>query len=122
MPTIKIGRRSVDALGGVVKPTTFFDTELKGFGLLVRPSGARSWIVEYRPGAGGRAVAKRRLVIGSPQTLTPENARQAARSVLARVERGDDPAAERSRERKAETVSELARAFMSRHVATKRKR
>jgi integrase len=121
MPTIKISRRAVSAIGRVDKPTIFFDTDLKGFGLLVRPSGARSWIIEYRPGAGGRAVAKRRLVLGSPQTLTPEQAREAARTMLARVAHGEDPAADRSRERKAETVAELAQAFMSRHVATKRK-
>ena len=40
MPTIKIGRRALAAIGPVAKPTTFFDADVKGFGLLVRATGA----------------------------------------------------------------------------------
>ena len=47
------------------------------------PSRSRSWIVGYRPGDGGRKVAKKRVVLGSPETLTPEQARAAARRILA---------------------------------------
>ena len=54
MPVIKIARRTVAAIETPEKPVVYFDDALKGFGLLVRPSGARSWILEYRPGAGGR--------------------------------------------------------------------
>ena len=37
------------AIEPVQKPTIFYDTELKGFGLKVHPSGVLSWIIEYRP-------------------------------------------------------------------------
>jgi len=110
MPTIKIGRRAVAAIGNVEKPTIYYDADVKGFGLLVRPTGARSWILEYRPGAGGRSVSKRRLVIGNPVTTTPEQARDTAKDMLADIRRGKDPSAERQTERAAETVSELAEA------------
>ena len=50
------------------KPVTYYDDALKGFGLLVRPSGSRSWVLEYRPGAGGRGTAKKRVVLGNPDT------------------------------------------------------
>lgn len=121
MPTIKIGRRALAAIGRVTKPTTFFDADVRGFGLLVRPSGARSWILEYRPGAGGRGVSKRRLVIGDPETMTPEAARGAAKDMLADIRKGKDPAAERAEERRAETVKEILDAWLRRHVDTKRK-
>lgn len=121
MPTIKIGRRAVAAIGNVEKPTIYYDADVKGFGLLVRPTGARSWILEYRPGAGGRGVSKRRLVIGNPVTTTPEQARDTAKDMLADIRRGKDPSAERQTERAAETVSELAEAWLAGHVGPKRK-
>src|SRR5688500_2224487 len=62
-----------------------YDADLPGFGIKVTPAGAQSWIIEYRPGAGGRGVAKRRIVIGSPATLPPEHAREAAERLLAGV-------------------------------------
>ncbi|RUU14447.1 DUF4102 domain-containing protein [Mesorhizobium sp. USDA-HM6] len=122
MPTVKIGRRALAAIGPVAKPTTFFDADVRGFGLLVRPTGARSWILEYRPGAGGRGVSKRRLVIGDPETMTPEAARETAKDMLADIRKGKDPAAERAEERRAETVQEILDAWLRRHVDAKRKR
>ncbi|THD46266.1 MAG: DUF4102 domain-containing protein [Bradyrhizobium sp.] len=118
---IKIGRRALSALPAVTRPTIFYDTDLTGFGLKASPTGALSYIVEYRPGAGGRNVSKRRMVIGTPKNLTPEEARNEASGILARVRLGDDPAAERSNARKAETVSDLLIGFMDDHIRAKRK-
>ena len=53
MPIIKIGRRTVASLPAVNKAIVYYD--LKGFGLRTMPSGNFSWIIEYRPAAGGRA-------------------------------------------------------------------
>lgn len=121
MPTIRIGRRVVAAIGPVEKPTIFFDADVKGFGLMVRPSGARSWILEYRPGAGGRSMSKRRLVMGDPETMTPEAARALAKDMLADIRKGKDPAADRAEERRAETLQEILDTWLRRHVDTKRK-
>ena len=121
MPHIKISRRSTIAIPPVEKPTVFYDTELTGFGLKVQPSGASSWIIEYRPGAGGRSVTARRLVLGKFNTLTPDEARKLAASLLAKVKLGADPAAERSQARKAENVGELLDLFMDNHIRPKRK-
>jgi Arm DNA-binding domain len=118
---IKIGRRALSALPAVTRPTIFYDTDLTGFGLKASPTGALSYVVEYRPGAGGRNVSKRRMVIGTPKNLTPEEARNQASGILARVRLGDDPAAERSNARKAETVSDLLISFMDDHIRAKRK-
>ena len=67
MPTLRLGRQAFKTLPKVEKPAIFYDDALKGFGLSVRASGSRTWIVEYRPGGGGRAVAKRRMTLGSPK-------------------------------------------------------
>jgi integrase len=121
MPTTKLGRRTLANLPTVSKPTTYYDSDLTGFGLKQMPSGALSWIIEYRPGAGGRGVSKRRIVIGSPKTLTPDQARKSAADMLARVRLGEDPAASRSADRKSLTVAELLAAYMSDRIS-KRKR
>lgn len=104
----------------VDKITTYYDTDLRGFGLRIMPSGVKSWVVEYRPGAGGRNVAKRRLRIGGIE-LSPEQARTLAEKVLASVSLGGDPAAERAGDRAAISVSDLADRFMKEHVRKKRK-
>jgi integrase len=118
---IKIGRRALSALPAVTHPTIFYDTDLTGFGLKASPTGALSYIVEYRPGAGGRSVSKRRMVVGTPKNLTPEETRSQASGILARVRLGDDPAAERSIARKAETIGDLLTSFMDDHIRAKRK-
>jgi integrase len=118
---IKIGRRALSALPAVTRPTIFYDTDLTGFGLKASPTGALSFIVEYRPGAGGRSVSKRRMVIGTPKNLTAEEARNQASGILARVRLGEDPSAERSNARKAENISDLLTSFMDDHIRAKRK-
>ncbi|WP_105382452.1 site-specific integrase [Neorhizobium alkalisoli] len=121
MPVLKLTRKSVGALQPTDKITTYFDSDVKGFGLRVAPTGARSWILEYRPGAGGRAVAKKRLKLGTPATMSPEEARDEAVRTLARVALGADPASARSDERKGDTVAELASKYLRDHVQVKRK-
>lgn len=121
MPTIKITRRSVTDLKAAEKPVIYFDKDLKGFGIKVMPTGARSWILEYRPGAGGRAVAKKRIKIGSPDSMSPEDAREAATVTLARVTLGANPAAARADERASMSVKQVAEAYLRDHVTPKRK-
>jgi integrase len=121
MPVIKITRRTVAAIETPEKPVVYYDDALKGFGLLVRPSGSRSWVLEYRPGTGGRGIAKKRVVLGNPDAVTPEQARAIAKDLLARVRLGADPAAERAEARAADTVAEIATEWLSRHVEPKRK-
>lgn len=60
-------------------------------------------------------------MLGSPQTVTPEQARDMAKDMLAKVRLGADPAAERAEARAADTVAEIAAEWLSRHVEPKRK-
>lgn len=114
MATHKLGRKLLKELPPITKPTIYYDQDLKGFGLKLmppstkNPAGAKSWIVEYRPGNGGRSVAKKRVVLGPVGALTPEQARETAKTMLASVRLGADPSAMRSEKRSAKTIAELA--------------
>jgi integrase len=121
MPTQKLTKRVVDAFAPPPKRVIVYDSELKGFGLKLTPNGAKSWCVEYRPGSGGRSVAKRRLVLGSTGTLTPDQARDAAKNVLAAVALGDDPTAARSRAREMASFRDFAERYLAEEAAAKLK-
>jgi integrase len=117
---VKLTKRAVDAIAPADRPIIVYDTDLKGFGIRVAPNGTLSWFVEYRPGAGGRRVAKKRIVIGSRQ-FTPEQARQAAKEILASVALGSDPAAARRKERESETFREFAERYLREEAERKLK-
>jgi integrase len=77
------------ALPGGKNDAIFFDEAMSGFGLRLRASGNRvhrSWVAQYR--AHGRT---RRFTIGDVEKVTPGEARDQARKILARVELGGDP-------------------------------
>lgn len=121
MPIAKLTKRVIDAIKPGERRVIYYDTELKGFGLKVTPAGAKSWCVEYRPGARGRGVSKRRMVLGSTSTLTPDQARSAARDVLARVALGEDPAASRSGAREMPNFREFAERYLAEEASVKLK-
>jgi integrase len=112
-------KRTVDALRPRAKLYVAFDADVKGFGCRVMPSGAKSYILEYRPGAGGRGTAKKRLTLGRHGAMTAEQARKAALDALACIRLGHDPQAEKSLRRASLTVGGLVDAFIAEHVAKK---
>ncbi|MEJ1933264.1 tyrosine-type recombinase/integrase [Nostoc sp. NIES-2111] len=121
MAVEKLNRRAVDAAQPTGRNYIVYDTDLKGFGLRVTAQGARSWIIEYRPGAGGRGVSKRRFAFAPVSTLTAGEARRRARDLLQKIGQGFDPLSAQQDEREAMTVAEVAKEFMADHVRAKRK-
>ena len=113
----KLTKRIVEGIAPGSGDVFVWDSELRGFGVRVKPSGARSYIVQYR-NAHGRS---KRLTIGLHGRLTAEMARKAAKRLLADVDRGADPAAERDAARKAPTLAAFAERYLADHVATKMK-
>ena len=100
----KITKRAVDALHADKDRDVFaWDNELRGFGVRAKPSGVKTFLIQYR-NVEGRT---RRLVLGQYGTLTPEAARDLAREKLAGVARGEDPSAERHAIRAGMSVSEV---------------
>jgi integrase len=118
----RITKRAVDALSAHSDEITLWDTDVKGFGVRARSGGAKTYIVHYRPGAGGRGAPLRTMTIGrhgSP--WTPNTARGEAKRLLGLVENGADPAADLSARREAPTTEELSDRFLAEHVETKLK-
>ena len=112
----KIGKRAVDALSARERAYTVFDHTIKGLGVRVAPSGLKVFVLEYRPGAGGRTVAKKRLVLGRYGAMTAEQAKEAALDALARIRLGEDPQTEKARRRSSLTVAGLIDAYHAGHV------
>jgi Arm DNA-binding domain len=100
----KITKRTVDAaaLPDKAEGDRFlWDTELKGFGLRIKPSGVKSYVLKYRIGS-----LTKRLTIGKHGPLwTAEDARRQALDLLRSVKDGRDPSAEKSEAREALTVA-----------------
>jgi integrase len=117
--TVKITKRIVDAAEPRASRYTLFDSDVAGFGLRIYPSGAKSWVFEYRPGAGGRGVDKKRVTIGKAIDMTPERARKVADTYRAKVRLGQDPQGDKTSEREAATVKDIADAFLEDHVKGK---
>jgi integrase/DNA-binding XRE family transcriptional regulator len=107
-------KRYIDSLAVTQIRAVHWDSGLKGFGLLLLPSGVRSFIYNYRS-ADGR---KRRYTIGRFGALTAEQARARARELAGRVARGEDPAAAAKSRRDAPTVGELLDDYLTKHVET----
>jgi integrase len=99
----KITKRVVDALKPEDKDVFIWDSELRGFGVRVKPSGAAAFIIQYRNKHG----RTRRMVVGKVGTLSPKEARDDARDYLALAAKGEDPSGERHASRKAITVNEV---------------
>jgi len=121
MQAERLTKRFVDEIQPSGKVDFYYDGELKGFSLKVYPSGEKRWCVEYRPGAGGRRVIKRRMVLGSVGAVTAEEARSAARKILAAAALGDDPAAARKGERDMPTFREFASRYLDEEASAKLK-
>jgi site-specific recombinase XerD len=65
------------------------DTLIKGFVLIVRPSGRKTWVVDYRKPDGTRTDYK----IGPATLFTVLDAREEAKKFLLSIELGEDPTA-----------------------------
>jgi integrase len=104
----KLTKRTVDAQKPGVGDLVVWDDDLPGFGLRVKPSGTKSFIIQYR----NKNRRSRRLTIGRYGVLTPDQAREDARQLLARVARGADPAERRTQDRAAITIAQLCREYL----------
>jgi len=88
-----------------------WDGDLKRLGYRLRRSGGnvlRSWVVRYRVGA-----RQRRMTLDA--VLSAEQARAAARKILARVELGEDPQGDKAMQRVADkhTVRRLVEDYLA---------
>lgn len=83
--------------------TKVWDSELRGFGLRVLPSGLKTFVLQYR-NAEGRS---RMLTLGRYGVFTVEQCRELAKIRLGEIAGGNDPMADRAKARDGMTVSEI---------------
>ncbi|MBU2034040.1 MAG: site-specific integrase [Alphaproteobacteria bacterium] len=101
MATGKITKKSIDAVEAGSSSQFLWDTDLKGFGAKITPSGSISYVLQFR--MGGRETIARRYTIGAHGSpWTPTTARSEAERLLLLVGQGIDPVeADKQRRREA---------------------
>lgn len=107
-----IGNVLLKQLEPKARPFEVRDSKLTGFLVRVQPSGVMTYVVQWGPG--------KRMSLGRVGILTPAQARDRAREVLADVVRGLDPMAKR-REARAHTLKSFLTERYGPWVETNRK-
>ena len=116
MPTLKLTKRNVDSLKPAAERFTAWDSDVKGFGLRITPTGGRVYVLKYRiPGAQRWFTVGRH---GPP--WPPDGPRREAVRLLGEVARGHDPAEKRSVDRKAMSFADCGDLYFSEGVAHKK--
>ena len=114
LPNWSISKRTVEALSAE-KDTVYWDSEMKGFGVRVYPTGSKVYVVQSR-GRGGPT----RVTVGRHGVITTEQARRRAALILARIKAGEEPnAVNGSRAEPGPMVAELAERYLREHVAVR---
>jgi len=80
-----------------------WDSELRGFGLRMAPTGLKTFVLQYR----NLERRNRRLSIGRYGVFTTEEARAEARILLGEVARGRDPMQMRQDARSTPTIADI---------------
>lgn len=83
--------------------------ETRGFGVRIKPSGSKSFLIQYRTRRG----QTRRMVLGSYGALTLDQARILAMTNLLQVAEGKDPSHERAQLRDYLSVGDLCDAYLA---------
>ena len=92
-----------------------WDDKIPGFGVRVKPSGARSYFVSYRT----RNYKVRRYTIGRSDEITTINARKKAIQILSQVSLGHDPMAVALEPVEVNTFGDLAAEYVQRRGSEK---
>lgn len=114
---MRLSLTRINALSAGTKEFIEWDDELPGFGVRVKPSGVKSYVLQYRNADG----QSRRKTIGRHGVQTVEEARKAARKLKAAVEQGEDPAADTRARRNAPTVEALCERYYEEHAKVHKK-
>ena len=105
---VKISKRFVDSIKSGEKQKIEWDADLKGFGVVVRPSGVHSYVYSYRNSHN----RKRNITIGKIGGLTPSAARKKAEGFRQSVLEGTDPMSEKADARKSVFLGDLFDAYL----------
>jgi integrase len=116
----KLTKTLVERLAPRADRYVIWDDLQPGLGVVVQPSGRRSFIFKYRVG-GGRRSLMRKPVIGQYGPVTVDQARAVARKWGALVVQGGDPSGERIAHRAADTVAQFCDRWLEDHARPHKK-
>jgi integrase len=88
---------------------------VKGFGIRVTSAGSRAFVLNYRTRVG----RERRYTIGQFPDWSTNAAREEAKALKQRIDRGEDPMADIEAGRDAKTVADLCKRFLAEHSERK---
>src|SRR6056297_520053 len=108
----KLTKRRVDSFEIRDKAYFEWDSEIKGFGVRIMPSGTKTYQVQYRK--GGRT---RRASIGRHGNITADQARNRAKEIMGELSKGENPVEQIAQHRRAPTVAALCDRFLTDHVS-----
>ena len=115
----KLTKSTVESLAASDQDYVIWDSALPGFGIRVKPSNVKSYIVQYRNRKTG---ASRRKTIGQHgPLLTFHRAKERARIILADALKGNDPVADDRAVRDAPTMRQLAADYLEQHAIPKKR-
>lgn len=109
----KLSKVLIAALNAVDQDVVVWDSNLPGFGLRAKASGAKTFIIQYR-NSNGRS---RRLSVGTLGKVRLDQARKEAVRLMGQIAVGKDPAEERHMRLRSETIAQLADIYMREHCA-----
>lgn len=98
-----------------LRETDYFiwDDSLPGFGIRIRPSGTKAYVLQYR----NRFQRTKRMLLGRVGEITLDEARRSANLEKGRISLGGDPARQRDDERQSELLRDLAQQYLDHHCA-----
>ena len=108
---MKLTKKIIRELTSAGKDMFVWDESLPGFGLRVKPSGVKTYVVQYR----NRFGRSKRLSLGRVGELTLDQARKEAGKLRGDVALGNDPAQSRADDRSVDTVRALSQRYMTDH-------
>ena len=108
--SIKLTKRVVDAIKANGSDIVYWDRGLTGFGLRVRKSGRKNYVMQTR--VDGKL---RWFTIGQHGPYTPEEARNEALEILSNARKGVDRRTN-SRAKPKPTMSDLGKRFLEEYV------
>ncbi len=107
----KLTRRAVEAVKANGADTIYWDGELTGFGLRVRKSGRKNYVLQTR--VRGKL---RWFTIGQHGRITADEARAAALEILAQAKKGIDPRDADAKPEAEPVMADLGRRFLEEYV------
>ncbi len=115
----KITRRTIDATKPDPERDIFlWDDAVSGFGLRIKPSGVKSYLIQYR----NREGRSRRYTFPNQSGMTPDEARKKAEELFVLIRQGRDPASERDAQKDEPTFAEFTKRFLAEYVCNKKPR